>query len=279
MRIACKLLVLSWAAAASALAQGLPTSQPDLIQIIREEIKVGHSRDHVKTESGWPAAFAKFKSPYYYVAWESITGPPEVWFAIPFASHSALGDSMKFENDNAALAAELGRLERADAEHLNGMRTLHAFARKDLSHGPFPETAKQRFFEITTFRVRPGHDQEFEAAAKAYGASLGRVSPNASFRVYEVGAGSTGPAFMVISSVSSFGEFDKMLTDGQATFKGMTPQELATLQKFATDAMISEETQRFRLDPEMSYVPQDVRDSDPGFWKKEAKPAPKSKQP
>jgi len=276
MRIACKLLVLSWAAAASALAQGLPTSQPDLIQIIREEIKVGHSRDHVKTESGWPAAFAKFKSPYYYVAWESITGPPEVWFAVPFASNSALGESMKFESDNAALAAELGRLERADAEHLTGSRTLHAFARKDLSHGPFPETAKQRFFEITTFRVRPGHDQEFEAAAKAYGAALGRVSPNASFRIYQVAAGSTGPAFLVISSVRSFGEFDKMLADGQATIKGMTPQEQATLQKFAADGMINEETQRFRLDPEMSYVPQDVRDGDPAFWKpnKEGKPKP-----
>jgi hypothetical protein len=247
-------------------AQGLPTSQPNFLQIFREEIKVGHSSDHVKVEAGWPAAFAKAKSPDYYVALEAITGTPEVLFVVPFASQAALGDSMK-RDDDPALSAELARLSRADAEHVSGTRTLHAFARKDLSFGPFPETAKQRFFELTFFRVRPGHEQEFEAAAKAYGTALGRVSPTASFRIYQVAAGMPGPVFLIFSSVRSFGEFDKMRADGQAAMKGVTPQELATLQKFVAEGMINEETERFRLDPEMSYVPQDVRDSDPAFWK------------
>jgi hypothetical protein len=277
MKLIAKIVCIAWAGAASVFAQGLPTSQPDLLQIIREEIKVGHSRDHVKVESGWPAAYAKAKSPDYYVALESLTGTSEVWFALPFASHAALGDSMKRESDDPVLAAELARLSRADAEHISGLRTIHAVARKELSHGSYPDTAKQRFYEITIFRVRPGHEADFEAAAKAYGSALGRVSPEAGFRVYEVVAGMPGPAFLVFSSVRSFAEFDKMVADDQATMKGMTAQEQAALQKFEAEGMNNAETHRFRLDPEMSYVPQATRDSDAAFWKpkKEAKPAPK----
>ena len=41
-----------------AQAQGVPTTQPAFLNIIREEVKVGHGEDHAKTEAGWPAAHA-----------------------------------------------------------------------------------------------------------------------------------------------------------------------------------------------------------------------------
>lgn len=273
-------------AAALGFAQGLPTSQPNLIQIIREGVKVGHEFDHVRTEAGWPAAFAKAKSPTYYLALASLTGSPEVWFVIPYDSHAALGDSMKRESDDPVLSVELPRLSRADAEHVSDVRTIHAMARKDLSRGAFPDTSKQRFYEITLFRVRPGHTPDFEAAAKAYGAAAGRIAPDASFRVYQLSAGMPGPSFLVFSSVRSFAEFDKMSAAGQEIMKGLTSQEQTTLQKFGAEGMVNQESNWFRLDPEMSYVPPEVREQDPDFWKSKkpaakpaAKPASKPTQP
>ncbi len=55
--------------AAFAQPAGLPTTQPNLLQIIREDVKVGHAAEHVKIEAGWPAAFEKAKSPVL------LTGP------------------------------------------------------------------------------------------------------------------------------------------------------------------------------------------------------------
>jgi len=250
----------------NALGQSLPTSQPSLVQIFREEVKVGHGADHVKTEAGWPAAFEKAKSPYFSLALVTLTGPSEAWFIVPFESHQAIGDSLKRESDDPVLSAELARLSRADAEHITSLRSIQAVARKDLTRGAFPDTAKQRFWEITVFRVRPGHQADFEAAAKAYGAAAGRSAPATSYRVYQVIAGMPTPTYLVFTSVVSFGEFDKMMADGDATMKGASPEERAALQKFSTDALISQETQRFRLDPEMSYVPKEVRAQDPAFW-------------
>jgi hypothetical protein len=251
--------------AASAFGQAMPTSQPEVLGITIEEIKVGHGADHTATESLWPAALGRAKSQFPYLALASLSGKPEVWFVAPYESHAKVAESM--EEGGQALADELSGLAKIDSEHLTGSRNISLAARKDLSYGTFPDTAKQRFFEITTFQLRPGGDAAFEAAAKAFGAAALRAAPGTSYRVYQVMAGMPSPTYLVFSSVVSFAEFDKMMADGMATMKAMTPQEQEAIQK--SDAQATRiETQRFRVDPDMSYVPQSVRDQDPKFWKK-----------
>jgi hypothetical protein len=274
------LIVIAVAATMSAAVAGaqgaLPTSQPNFLNIAREELKPGASSEHVKVESGWPAAYERAKSPDYYLAYQSMTGRPEVLFVQPFESHKSQGESMKRDDADPVLSAELKRLSRADAQFLTSFSTLHLRARKELSYGAFPEIAKQRFVEITTFRVRPGHDAQFEAAARAYGAAAKRSAPGISYRVYEIMAGGLGPTYYVFSSVAGFGEFDKAITDGQALMKGATTAEQDALNKFSTEALISEETQRYRVDPMMSYVPKETRATDPAFWMPKKPAAPQS---
>jgi hypothetical protein len=61
------------------------------------------------------------------------------------------------------------------------------------------------------------------------------------------------------------GEFDKAMTDLMAAMKAMTPQEQAAFSKW-TEHAINVQTNRSRLNPEMSYVPRSVREQDPAFW-------------
>lgn len=266
-------LLLSMLVPNVAIAQSLPTSQPNMITIVREEVKLGRDADHAKVEAGWPAAYEKAKSPDYYLAMTSMTGAPEALYVTAYASHAAIGDSLKREDADAVLTAELTRLRRADADMINSVRVIQARARQDLSYGAYPDMAKQRFFEITWFRVRPGHEQQFEAAGKAYGAAAKRAGANSGFRVYEVVAGVPGPTYLVFSSVGSYGEFDQSMTDGDKTMKGASPEEGMALQKFMLEGVVNVETQRFRLDPVQSYVPKETRAQDPAFWMPK-KPAP-----
>ena len=119
----------------------------------------------------------------------SLTGPSEAWFLVPYASQAAWGDDLKRQSDDPALAAELARLSRADAAHITSVRSMLGAARKDLSRGAFPDISKARFYEITIFRVRPGHESQFTEAGEAYGAATARVAPGASYRVCEIIAG------------------------------------------------------------------------------------------
>src|SRR6266571_593939 len=187
-------VLLLWSVPAAVTAQTpMPTSQPNIVTIFREDVKYGHNADHEKTEMGWPAAYARAKSPGTYIALTSMTGPNEAWFVQPFASWKAVGDNMKFESDNAELSAELAHLSKADAEHVTAGRTVHLAARTDLSAGTFPNVAKIRFYDITWFRVRPGHEQEFERLAKVFQAGYKKAAPQASYRLYQVTAGVPGP--------------------------------------------------------------------------------------
>lgn len=252
--------------ATNAFGQALPTSQPKLLTIYREQIKNGHVAAHVKTESGWPVAFAKAKSPDYYLALTSMTGPNEAWFISPWDSYGAWGKSMQRDEGNAELSAELERLSLADAEHLNELRLIEAVARPDLSHGAYPDMNKTRFWEITIMRVRPGHEAQFAAAAKVYKTVAGRAAPKMSWRLYEITAGMPGPTYLVFSSTELFTEFDNMLAEGAGLMKAMTPEETAVLQKFSAEGLINAETNRYRLDAKMSYVPAETRATDPTFW-------------
>jgi hypothetical protein len=252
--------------AGTALGQSLPTTQPALITIVREEVKVGRAADHAKHEAGWPAAYERAKSPDYYLAFVSMTGPNEAWYVTPFASHTAIAEGMKRDDADAALSAELARLSKLDAEFLNGIRTIHAAARTDLSMGDFPDLARMRFWELTVFRVRPGHEEAFAAAAKAYRSAAQRSAPNTRWRMYEVIAGMPGPTYLVFGSVASFAEFDRSMSEAEVLMKGMTAEEGATLNKFSRESLLSAETNRFRLDPVQSYVAKETRATDPAFW-------------
>jgi quinol monooxygenase YgiN len=196
----------------------------------------------------------------------SLTGRAEALFVTPYASNAAIAEDMRREASDTVLAAELARLSRADAEVLDEWRIIQAVARPDLSHGTFPDLAKMRYWEILTFRVRPGHEAEFEAAAKAFGAASDRVAPGRSYRVYQVTAGLPEPTFFVFSSVEAYAQFDEMMASGQKTMQGFTPEEMATMQKFSTDGLINTETNRYALNPTMSYVAAETRATDPAFW-------------
>ncbi len=135
--------------AGTAFAQGMPTSQPTLLTIVREDVKIGRSAEHSRFEAGWPAAYVKAKSPDYYLAYVSMTGPSEAWYVTPFASHAAIADGMKRDAADPVLSAELERLSHGDAVFLNNVRVMQAAGRPDLSLGAFPDLAKVRFTEVT----------------------------------------------------------------------------------------------------------------------------------
>jgi hypothetical protein len=263
-----------------ALAQGLPTTQPALMRIYREDVKPGRTVDHARNEAGWVAAYERAKSPDYYLAMESLTSN-EAWFVVPAASYAAIGEQMGRDMD-PALRPELDRLGRVDGDLLNGSRIIELRARPDLSSGAYPDIATQRFWEVTLFRMRPGSSQTVAAAVKAYMAAGERAGRKIGWRTYEVSAGMPAPTYFVFSSVPSFGDFDALLAQDEATGKSFQEADAEIFKKF-DEAMIETETFRFRLSPGMSYVPKAVRDADPAFWMPKklsaTKPAPAAPKP
>jgi len=120
---------------------------------------------------------------------------------------------------------------------------------------------------ISTFRIKPGHDDAWMAATKVYKTATARSAPNARWRTYGVVAGAPGGTYLIFSSVGAFAEFDQMMAEGDdATWKGVTAEEGALLGKVMKESVIDTSTNRYRLDPAQSYVNAETKAQDPAFW-------------
>lgn len=247
-------------------AQELPTTQPRYLTIIAEEIKPGHEAAHTENEKGWPAAFGQAGYTSYYLAFESLTGSSHVWFVSPYESYAAEGADRKAIADNATLSAELDRLWARDAEHLVSAKTVQAVARPDLSRGEFPDLPRMRYWEITTMTVKPGHEEEFAEAAKMYGRIAERGAPDARWRVYQIVAGEEGAKFIIFTSFPEYAGLDAMMAGGDQMMAKATAEEMAAMQRFGRESLVSAVTNRYRLSPQMSYVDAATRATDPAFW-------------
>jgi hypothetical protein len=245
----------------------LPTSQPAVLTIYREDVKYGHNAAHETHEAGWPAAYAKVKSPFSYIAITSLTGANEAWFLSPYPNWKTYGDNINQDTKDPVMAAELARLSKADAEHVSQGRSYHLIGRADLSAGVFPSVAKNRFYEVTIFRVRLGHEQTFEQLAKVYKAAFTKAAPQASYRLYQVVAGMPGPTFMIFASTQTLAQFDQIPAMDAAVWGAIGADDVRAMQKFFAEGMINMETQRFAVNGRMSYVDDATAAQDPAFWR------------
>jgi len=247
-------------------AQELPTTQPNNIQILRERIKIGMDADHEANESGWPQAMAQDESPTYYLAMASLTGSSEVWFVTPFDSYASWGKDMAWGPVRSDLSATLSRLATADGQYLESLDIIEARAVPELGVGAFPDLSTQRFWDITIWRIRPGHEKDFADATTAYRAIVKRAGVATNWRTYEVTAGMPNGTYLTFSSVSSFGGFDANMTATAAINKAMTPAERTMLAKFLSESVEFTTSNKYRLSPTMSYVPAETKAADPAFW-------------
>jgi len=255
------------AAATSAAAQApVPDTQPSVLTIYMEQVKIGMEASHAEVEKGWPAALGKAGAPETYLALESMTGEAAVWFVEPYENFAHEGRARARNNANVELRAELDRLWRDHGQYIEASRTVKAVSRPDLSHGDFPNIALERFWDIITFRVRPGHDAQFEAAARTYGEVADRLGLDVSYRVYQVTGGLPDGNYLVFTSVADYGEFDEVMARGNTIFQGMTDDEREVFDEFGQEATQFSITNRYRLSPDMSYVDDATRAADPDFW-------------
>jgi hypothetical protein len=137
------------------LSEDLPSNQPKLLTIVREEVKVGRNAEHAKHEAGWPAAYEKAKSTDCYLAMTSLTGPNEAWYVIPWESHAAIAASMKRDDKNPVLSAELDRLSLADRMSAAIQETVYALtAEKQAARQKF-QTEGVISSEMNYFKLDP----------------------------------------------------------------------------------------------------------------------------
>jgi hypothetical protein len=261
-------------------AESPSNAPPKVLQIYREEVKVGKAPAHVKVEKGFVAAMARANWPTHYLAMTTVTGPSEAWFLTGYPSFAAWEKDREDTDKNTALTADLDRLVEKDGELLTNGRSLVAFLREDLSAGGPVDIAKMRYFRLLTFRVRPGHESDFQDAVKIVRSAYEKAKIELPWAVYQISGGMPGPTFMVMAPMKSMSEIDSAIARAGALREAEGPENEKALAKMASDGYATLESNIFAFSPAMSYPSKEFVARDPEFWtpKQEAKPATAAKK-
>lgn len=236
-------------------------SRPAVLFIAREVEKVGHSGAHMKFEAEWAAALVRAGMKTPSLGMVSTSGPAEGWWVTGFPSFEALGAAYP-----PAVAAVMEKYSMLDAAHIDSWRGMTAVYRPDLSYGEPANLVEARGMDITTWRIRPGHDEHFAEAAKTYFGIMKRAGITTSSATYQVRSGAPTGTYLIFAAMRSMADIDKGMMDDPKIAAAMTQEEGAALNKFLSDAVISMETNSFRIDPNITIAPEEMIKADPKFW-------------
>ncbi len=271
------------AGAMQAVAQtstAAPGGPPQVIQIFREEVKYGKGAAHEKFEAGFPRALTKANWPTHYLAITSVTGPSEAWYITPYDSFDAWEKDRQATEKAPALLAELDQLGEKDAEFVSNGRSIAAIYRRDLSYRrEGVNIFTMRYLSITTIRVRPGHNDDFEELRKTVNAAHEKANVDEHWTVYQVVSGAPAGTFLISTPYKSLKEVDAIPEKhGKAYQDALGDEGRKKLRELSSAAIFSSESNLFAFSPKMSYPSKEAIAADPDFWapkpkKAAAKPA------
>lgn len=257
---------------------------PKVLVIMREFLKPGKAGStHEKTESAFVHAMTAANWPTHYFGMDSLSGPSRSLFLVGYPSFEAWEKDNLATQKNATLSAAFDRASLADGDLLTSYESSASVYREDLSLRANVNIAQMRYFEISQFVVRPGHEKDFEELAKIYIDGYGKAVPDAHWATYERQYGAstgtpTGDVFLVFNPMKSLAEVDAGFGDSKKFASSLSDSEKKKLAELTAACIESVQTNLFAFNPRESYPPDEWIKAD-SFWKpKMAAPAAKPAQ-
>ena len=244
-----------------------PNAPPKVVLIEREEIKAGRMDAHQKLANGYVQAFANANGKTHWLGMAAVAGNEnEALFVTAYPSYDAVEKDRKESEKMMTGATKLAvdKLDRQGADIHVSQRQIIAEYREDLSYKPNVNISEMRYFEITTTRVRPGHERAFQEARKLVKAAHEKANVDEHFAIYEVASGASGSTYLTFAPIKSLAEWD-VEVHTKAYQEALGDDNRQRIDKIRAEGVMSVDTALYAFDPKMSYAPPEFAKADP-FW-------------
>jgi len=248
---------------------------PKVLTITREFTKPGKSGAiHDKAESAFVQAMTRAKWPTHYIGMTSLSGKSRALFLTQYESFEAWEKDSAAVEKNTALSASLDRALMADGELLDSIDQGVFVFSEELSLRPRPDLSSMRYLDISVYRVRPGHNKDWNDIVKMVKNAYEKAVPEAHWGVFAQFYGGEGGTYLVLTARKSLSEIDRGFLDSKQFQAAMGEDGLKKLDELVAVTIESSLHNLFAFNPRMSYVADDWIKNNPDFWKPAAAAMP-----
>lgn len=262
--------MLSLTGTVTAIAQNQAsnvTPPPKVLEVIVEYLRPGQSgTPHQKTEAAFAQAMRDAKWQQHYLGTDALTGRSRAVFFIGYDSFADWEKDTQATMKNASLSGALDQATVADGALLQDIQTSVYRWRDDLSLRPGADLPHTRYFDVTIFRVKPGHEKDWDTVVKMYRDGYEKI-PDSHWDMFEkmYGTDSAG-TFVLITPMKSLTEVDEGMANDKKLADAVGPEQMQKMQSLAFATADVVESHLLAINPKMSYVGDDIEKGDPSFW-------------
>ena len=257
---------------------------PKVLYVVREDIKPGMMDAHSKHSASFASIFRALETPNHRIALVPVAGSEnEVVYITGCESFKELENILtatdaKMSGVNGSMKADLDRLNKEAPVLHAAMRDMLALYRPEISYNPDVDIRTMRYFQITTTRVRPGHDAQYvEYIQKVVNVARQKAKiDNLHIATYQIVSGTLAGTYLLFRPMKSLAELDDPI--GMRVRASMSDDQKKDADKAVSDAVMSSDVSTYWMTPSMSYVEKGVADGDPAFWNPKPMPKPRPKK-
>ncbi len=250
---------------------GMP---PKVLVVGREYTKPGKSGTlHEKTESAFVQAMMRANWPTHYLAVESLSGKSRALFFTGYESFEAWEKDTLAGQKNKVMSSALDHAWAADGELLDETDGSVLAFREEYSMRPEVDIAHMRYFEISLWQVKHGHDKDWDEIVKMVKAAYDKI-PNAHWSAYQAIYGFPETTYIIFNPMKSLAEVDQNFMADKEFEKAMGEEGMKKLNELSAKAIEMSQTNLFVFNPRMSYPADEWIKADPDFWKPKPAAAP-----
>jgi hypothetical protein len=267
------LITVLFSAFSQVVAQPAPAmGPPNVLLIVREEIKPGMMGVHNRHSAEFANTFSELQTPNHRIAMVPVAGNEnEVIYITPLDSFAELetmnrATDSKLESATGMMRAKIDRLDKEGPVLHNAMRDMVAIYRPELSFNPGVNIAQMRYFSVTTTRVKPGYDAQYaDYLQKILNVARQNAKvTNLHVAVFQVISGAQAGTYITFRPMKSLAELDDPIA--RKVRAGMSDDMRKDADKAVRETVMNGEASIYAFAPRMSYVEKEMAAVDPAFW-------------